>query len=431
MEGVFWVAETPEHRVRGRLDFDEGSVDLFDDELVSWLVTTQHDGYREMTPRLDNNIEYVIFGELDDGTEVSIHDGIRVPGRQEQGSVQCFRFLCGLRGGHVALDEQYVGAAVKFAGAWNRYIGNASWIGALNIPRFGDIEIAFNDGATFANVPNLSQLQVERFIIGPMRLLLSLLAGKRVDPIEILLVTAEGQAVSLLRPGPVVRQGTSPIVSLRFGLSGLQKWYLAIDKLTPVAAVVVKAITDSTLDVETRTFLLAASLEAIHRELHNELRMTAKEAQAIRRAAVAGVPDEAKDVVRMLLLGMEKLTFDERLQLSLGRLEPLTDDLAGSEVIEPEGGRQRWVQSVKAARNGVAHMKRTSPEDLRLFASQNYVLYESLRWVVTALLLSEVGVGVGDITAHFRVQSAYHLFRERAVVYLPEVYAVDGDAAQP
>jgi hypothetical protein len=50
------------------------------------------------------------------------------------------------------------------------------------------------------------------------------------------------------------------------------------------------------------------------------------------------------------------------------------------------------------------------------------VLYQSLSWALTAVLLLDVGVSLDDIAADFHLSSKYSAFRQDAIQLWPEIY---------
>jgi hypothetical protein len=134
-----------------------------------------------------------------------------------------------------------------------------------------------------------------------------------------------------------------------------------------------------------------------------------------------------------MLQNLGQLTYAERLDRLVARLgELLASEIAGLSLRHPGDtgedshagtGRDLWVQSVKDARNGFAHLARNSPDDLKRYAGKMYLLYESLRWMLTGVLLQHIGVSQQAVFDGFKQSSSYELFRERAVSSWPEIYA--------
>jgi hypothetical protein len=426
LDGMFWLSDSPSAQARGILSTENSSLEIFDQELVASQVVVRHEGYTETTQLSDNDVYYDIRGQLADGTQVSIHDALRGEGIAETGSAQSFQFTHTLVGREVGSDEPYQRAVLEFASKWERAIGHASWDGRLSIPKFGSVHIEC-DGASvaFNGLPDLTMSQIERFVTGPLRTLLTLLSGTEVTPIETRLYGGGDAAVIIIRDLSEDLSKGKGLISLgKLDLVRLDKWYEIIDKTMPAGTVVTDAFTSSDASIELRIMALAASLEGIHREIYRETRMSKKAADQIRHAAVVGVEAEFKAMVSQLLLGLSSFSYDERIHKLLDRLGHIANDLCGPLVGAEDKGRNRWVTAVKQTRNGVAHLKRTSPEDLDLYVSQMYTLYESLRFVTTAVLLNAVQVPLEDIENGIRWHPGYALFRGRARKYWADIYSV-------
>jgi hypothetical protein len=237
--------------------------------------------------------------------------------------------------------------------------------------------------------------------VTPLRALLMLLCRYQLSPEALILASVRERPITVLRSRrATTTQATgepAPRVMLsRIELPVLTGWYLS-DKVVPVTSLIAKAVVSSVYDVEVRTLILAASAEAIHRELYDEKTMTKAEARRIRKTAVAAVPENTRPRIQVLLRNLTDLTYVERLDRLIAMLDDsLAHGIAGSLLaVEDDSeqyplrrrGRAVWIDSVKSARNGFAHLRRTSPEDIRQHATQTYVLYESLRWMLTAVLL--------------------------------------------
>ncbi len=121
----------------------------------------------------------------------------------------------------------------------------------------------------------------------------------------------------------------------------------------------------------------------------------------------------------------------------MNRLGALGDDVAGCAESKlpapapsgsgrapaaPPTGRALWLEEVKDARNDFAHLNTRSPDDLRRYASESFVRYESLRWAVTAVLLLHVGLPLEQIRAGVHGMSSYRLFHRRARLHRPDIY---------
>jgi hypothetical protein len=439
LRGEFWLDSAPGNRLAGELDVDRGMLTVYGGELVDSVQTMQQGAVLVTRPvPVDANVEYLILGHREDGAEVTIPYAVRLGTRATQDSVeQDFTFLYALEGGHVTRMEQYIGATVDFGQPWRSWLPGASWAGEVDLPRHGSVELTCDhDGLRFGRLPSLTRFEIERSLVVPLRSLLIFLSHRdpqreklvlhRVTGPPVVTVKAQHGEEAAQRPfNPVVRLGA-------IDASRLSAWFRLADKIVPVATVVAKTITRPGFDVEMRILNLAASAEAIHRELYDEKLMTDAEAREIRRAAVSAAPDHARTWVRQRLLDLGDLTFSERLHRLVARLEGLGEEIAGR-ATEHEGntatgatptkGRDLWVRQVTRTRNGFAHPKRNSPEDITRYAMEMQVLYKSLSWALTAILLLDIGVSLDDIAADFRLSSRYNVFRQDAIQQWPEIYA--------
>jgi hypothetical protein len=341
-----------------------------------------------------------------------------------------------VNGYHVTASQPYYGASVTFGKPWGPWLEGSDLPGEIVIPNVGTIRLETGSVLRFSALPQLTQQDVERFLIGPLRALLMILAGRDANPAKLVLEIPDGRAVSVHRPPTALEEDGSrhfePVIRpAALGLAQLEAWFQLSDAVVPVATIIAKTLVRS-YDVEMKVMNLAASAEAIHRELYDVKTMTGSQARQARRAAVEAVPEEAKKRVSLLLIDLRSLTYGERLELLLERLHSLGDEVAGkvfdaqawSGTSAPEAARGRalWVQQVKSYRNNFAHLRRNSPQDTCGYAGRTFVLYESLRWTLTAVLLTHIGLPLPDVHAGLLHCSSYHLFRERAAELWPEIY---------
>jgi ApeA N-terminal domain 1 len=435
--GEFWLDSAPGNRLAGELDADGGMLTVYGGELVDSMQTVQQGMVSISQPvPFDANVGYLILGRRDDGPEVTIPFAVRLGTRHAADSVeQDFTFLYALEGGHVARMEQYVGATVDFGEPWRLWLPGASWTGVVDLPRNDTVELTWDDGLRFEGLPSLTHDEIERSLVVPLRSLLIFLSHRDPQPEKLVLHRATGQSAVTVKAQHgegAAQRPFNPVVSLRaIDASRLSAWFRLADQIVPVTTVVAKTITRAGYDVEMRILNLAASAEAIHRELYDEKLMTKEEARQIREAAVGAVPENAQQRVAQLLQQLRNLSYSERLHRILASLDGLGVEIAGRSS-DPRGdtatgttpmqGRDLWVQSVNGARNGFAHLRRNPPEDIERYAGQMHVLYQSLSWALTAVLLLDVGVSLDDIAADFHLSSKYSAFRQDAIQLWPEIY---------
>lgn len=424
MKGQFWLATNPEDVTSGDYRPDDGLLRL-DGELVECMeVVSRGPSHIERRPLGDENRSYRVFGALEDGSVLTLPDATRGQCKHGADVSQEFLFLLSLEGGQVAKDKTFVGATARYAG-----LDGLAWHGEIQTGD-GTLGIEAHDEVRFSRIPSFSVEQVERFAVGPLSTLLTLLTGKRVTPSALSLRDDAGGTI-------VVRRRHRDTLALlphllwlhpaQISTPMLGVWYQLSDRLIPLTSAVAKTIAGDDLDVEVRILTLSAAGEAIHRTLHDEKVMSKAEAAAIRRAAAAAVPENVRDRVQAMLGGLSEQSYGERLAWMASALGDLGDEVCGRAAPElaegdkllKECGRGYWLDAVKKARNGFAHQSRRSPEELRTYAGEMYTLYESLRWAVTGWLLLELGITVPQISDAFHRSSAYHLFRQRAGHYWP------------
>jgi hypothetical protein len=376
-----------------------------------------------------------MFGIVDDITLVSIPAAMR--GRCEhssRGTVQQFHLLVALAGHHVEDDETrlYASAVVALPPVWAAVLRFAPWRGSMRLPSGDAVQISMTDGSLRLDVPAMTRTDIDRQVIEPVRTLLMLLSGTADIPLDVHLVGADQAAMQVrvwraqMPPTPT-KHPELALALHHISLSNLEAWYHLTRQVSPLTSVVRGAITARNVNVEIKVLLLAAAAESFHRELHDERIMTKAEAKATRKAAVAAVPDSAKQRVETALAHIGEMTFSERLNRLLETIGTWANEVAGPSMVrEPNAperrGRDLWVRSVRDARNGSAHLLPHYADDVRKYTDELYVLFESLRWFMTALMMLHIGVPSSVVQSSVQGTSAYDLFRGRAVMHWPNIY---------
>lgn len=430
MQGQFWLADSPTKVVAGEYVADEGVLRIRGEEFVSCMVVVSSGrDYVERTWRDDRDASYRIHGKLADGTAVTLpfaHRGRCVHNRE---ILQEFMFLQALEGGHVGDDVAVSGAQATYAG-FDRW----AWTGPVEFfPGATGRLDGSGDQVRFTGLPDLRIEEVERFVLGPLNSLFTLLTAARTVPATLRVTTDAGTELLVRRRARDMAANPSSDLWLnpsQLGTASLQAWYALSNQLTPLPTALAKTIAAEGLDVEVRILTLAAAAEAIHRTLHDEKVMTKDQASRIRKAAVEAVPAEARARVEAMLGGLRDMSFGDRLLNLAGRLGLHGYEICGPEVFDVKTrqlskkvGRGAWLESLKQARNGFAHQSRRSPGQLRRYALEMQVLYETLRWATTAWLLLELDLPPDEIVAAMRRSSAYERFRLRLLDTWPEVVA--------
>jgi hypothetical protein len=428
--GVFWLTDEPQKKERGELDIESGSLLLTEGYLIETMeVVEQTPSSTSYSPRSFVGLELTLHGVLDGNIDITIpHATVG-----NTGETQELRFLQVLMGAHINETPSYQSATLHLGSPHRDWLAYPVFSGSLRVPSLGQVALTAGDGIEFSNLPNLTQAEVERLLVQPLLNFLSLVSGQMPDVQDFRLrpaIDGTGQVPvhSIRRKGShhdsaSNTSGSFPLFSIGLvDIEGLNAWYEVDSKLRPVCSIISKTIAIDTYDVESRVLNLAASAEAVHRELYDVKRMSQSQANEVKRTAVNAVPEEYQSLVRASLSGLRDMNFAERLHSLLDRIGDLATDIAGDPLSDAEAGRDLWVTTVKSYRNSFAHQKRNSPADLREYAGQSYVLYESLRWLLSTVLLRQVGLSPSDLREDLDRSSSYGLFRERAKLSWPSIY---------
>ncbi len=430
MRGDFWLADDPARRLQGEVDFAAGVLTVHGAELVD-CVESSHDPQKDLTtlePRGDMETRYLVHGETEDGTRVSVTEAVRGGCHHGAGS-QNFLFLVALLGGHVSSGEHYNAAVLTLPEALASWLAHAGETALV----LGDAEqahIRLSDDVRFIYSTGASLQWFERTLVNPLLALGTIVVGRRVSASQLEMSTLDGVKV-VVRRKETEPETTNPargwalVPFAAIGLDGLKRWYELTTSLNPLVMVVAKTLTQPS-DIEVKVLSLAASLEALHNKRHDKRALSRSDAKDIRTTASQAVKEEHRQRVYEALAQIGSMTFSERLQDLCSRLDGLGTALCGSEQdVAEQGGttrRQAWLKAIRNARNGFAHMLPDTPTDLAAYSARLYVLYESMRWLTTATLLVEVGVPVPAVERAFQRQSSYLLFRQRAPIHWPAIY---------
>lgn len=425
MQGTFWLASAPQKSVRGEIECDSMRLTLSDQFLVDPLLRTQlgSDLY-SFVPRNDHLERYLVHGRLDDGTELSLLQTIREDSLSEG---QSFTGLVAVRGQLVAMSDLYTGATFSYRDPWSRLVAGAAWNEDIEVPALGRTQLRTCAKGVVAEWQEPTTLaEIQRRLVDPVTSLMMLLTRQRPYLDELRIVHTSGNEVAVLRRAiaPAIQSAPQPVaMPNQVGAAGLERWLTLTSKLNPLPMVVAKSIVGPG-DVEPRVMALAACSEAFERMDHQNV-VSRKQASQLRKLASEAVPEEFRELIEAQLRQVGDPTFSERLEALLSRLGHFADQIAGPITSGVEQGRGRWLKLVKDSRNGAAHMLPAKPPitDIDEYSGRMVVLQESLGWMMTALLLLHCGMPLDKTVAGVTSPSAWQLSRDRAIAYLPEIYA--------
>ncbi|GGR75634.1 hypothetical protein GCM10010169_19640 [Micromonospora fulviviridis] len=208
------------------------------------------------------------------------------------------------------------------------------------------------------------------------------------------------------------------------GLKALATWTNRYDDLRPIPAIVAGVVGAEQHVLESELFELASAAEGLHRRLDKAEKtaaFTKAEARAVREAAAsaAGSNDELRRRVSSHLTHIRDVSYTERLGALL--------ELAGAAMPGLNDWEQAdWKERIRQARDGVAHQlpsyRNTDWEDRW---REETALLNSLRWILTTLLLLEAGVEPTALHARLSQHQRFVIFRQQAREWLPYAFVRD------
>jgi hypothetical protein len=249
--------------------------------------------------------------------------------------------------------------------------------------------------------------------VGPVNTLLSLAVDTDCPPVALQVAHAgEGPWLNVHHP-VLARPGTNrpPRHQLLYrehlGLPELAHWLAAASRLRPDPALVAGVRGGSERTVENQLLELATAAEGLHRRLFPDQRVfDAEDATRIRATIkqATDLPRQLKEIALNALSFLGQPSFARR----LGHLL----DLAAAALPGLIGDPRRWVRDITSSRNAFAHRLEAGQDlpDLRGWWDQR----ESLRWVLTVVLLLEAGVPADVVARRLQQHQPYRHFLRAA-----------------
>lgn len=268
---------------------------------------------------------------------------------------------------------------------------------------------------------------MDRRLLNPLSTVVTLAADADCMPLAVeVKVGAHEPWLSLRaeRPRPVAlrpRWAASMLVPLAvLGLEGAGAWLGEVERLTPVPPVVASARIGPRRSLEARVLELCTVAEGLDRRLRpGKLRPEAAAIALARDEALAGLGGHAPSVVKVLKDALQHAQEPSYRQ----RLKSLSERAAEA-VPGVTGRRAAWVSAVVDTRHEFAHQSRTGFLD-ESRVDRYVAVQESLRWLLTGVLLLETGMPASTLGARFQQHMPYQLFLEQAPDWLPAVYQQD------
>lgn len=250
--------------------------------------------------------------------------------------------------------------------------------------------------------------------VGPVSTLLSLALDTDCPPVALQVAHAgDGPWLDVHHPALVRTDVDRPpqhqlLHREHLGLPAIARWLAAGPDLRPLPALVAGVRAGSERTVENQLLELATAAEGLHRRLSGDQRVLPREDAKLIRTVIKRTPllhPALKDAALNALAFLGQPSYAHRLTDLLDRAGPAVPGLVG----DP----RRWVKDIKTSRNAFAHRLEAGRDlpDLRDWWNQR----ESLRWVLTAVLLLHAGVPAEILAGRLQQHEPYrHFWRAAA-----------------
>jgi hypothetical protein len=451
--GRFWLAHDEEHAVPGRLTLADGASPRLElDQAVTPSLREldrqqQPDGTVRRTLGFaedgPDHESLVVHGALDDGTLVTLIEAFTVgrtlkpfapDGGQDRQSLHA---QSALLGGHVGgRDEPYtqVRLQLRHLDDWAALPGFAletvdprqGWAtltfrgsgpspvslatgGRFELEQVPRIEFSAVHGGGIRRVlwlravdlPKMTADDLARRFVTPLASLLTLATGTDCPPMAIEIATGYDQPWlsmhhSGLREATIevlpTHQQLLPLAAL--GLDRVASWLGAVERLGPLPPVVAAAAAGPGRTLETQLLELTTVAEGLHRRLFADTGCLS--------------PEQAKAAQPAFAQRMEQLA-----------------DCVAAAIPGVTGQTNCWTRRVTDLRNEFAHRKYGFLEAGRV--PELLAIQQSLRWLLTGLLLLQTGLPPDELAAQIEDHQPYRLFREQAREWLPDVFPAPSD----
>jgi hypothetical protein len=471
--GRFWRPEQPEHSVGGWLDTTEGwpKADLAEaltppyretgriqQSDGSWMVTaepadddvepetfTVHGFVRGTEGKVtlvdaENHGRNMVLNVLQDRGSERLISRYAVIGEHIAGPEILYRrsrfrlrhldAWAQLRDGlSVEFAENGSHAAMRYTSSGPQSASTTTTPGTLTLdatlvlPQPSVVEVRFERRAFLvweSAGPGLTIDQLSARLLDPIRSLLTLAADDDCPVTSLHVQQDGGRWLRVVHPGlgapaDELRAGRDMLVTAPdLSLSSVVIWLDKVDQLSPVPQLVAgHVVREGGQVLEGQLLELAAAAEGLHRRLDpNAHVMTGDQAKRARSACLAVVDGEVRRSVSDRLGQFGEPTFRQRMAALGEHVREAIPDITGDTA--------RWTKAVAEARNGFAHLLNAKRETE---IEEYLVLRDSLRWLLTALLLLQAGASPETIAGRLQCQQDYQRFRRRASTRLPAIYA--------
>lgn len=374
---------------------------------------------------------YAILGEHVDGT-TALFTRVRVRIRHLDawanlpGFSRTADWAVGKKG--LAFDPPMVPPATLASGAQVTLEQETGWVG----PDAAGGRLERKVWVNVQGMPPATYREIGRTIIKPLANLLSLSVSTECPAVAVE-VSAGPDDPWLAVHSASLKPAADTIIPLprillplaETGLDGVAKWLDSVVPLGPLPSVVARAAGPRDDPLETQLLEMTTATEGLHRLLlPQRQRMTNEQASEARSKALDALKellDDVRDAVRSALQHLTDQSYPRRL--------PDLADHVGQAVPGVTGNTQQWKKRVTATRVNFAHALEHGFLDEDNVEEAMTVL-QSLRWLLTGLLLLQTGIDSATLGRHLDAHDRYQLFLEQARIWLPAVYETTEPPAQ-
>jgi hypothetical protein len=202
-------------------------------------------------------------------------------------------------------------------------------------------------------------------------------------------------------------------------LQGLAAWLAEAPELDVIPTLVAGQVGQSGPSIEVRILVLASAAEGYHRRIYpDDRQLTPSQLEQVKPAiqTLKGTLDApTRRAVYQAVAHVDELTFRERLLRLAEVAEETIPGLTGT--------TDAWTKVVAKHRNRYAHRLTVEEEEepTDLFFEMRGV-QQSLRWLLTVLLLAQAGVSGEAMATRVARNYEWGTFIEERVRHLPGVY---------
>lgn len=203
------------------------------------------------------------------------------------------------------------------------------------------------------------------------------------------------------------------------GLGILSQFLDVYAKVGPAIPITEDALSNEhQLTLDTMVLELTTVAEGLHRDLHPDReRMSKEDADRLRGLIAEALKDEEEPRYKQIVSGTVLNFLEEPNYKS--RLVDLANEVAEA-LPGLTGKTKKWAERVDDARNAFAHRKHGFIDDSKI--DEMYVVSQSLKWLFWGRILLEAGVPAAVIRERMENKQELRFFLDTARQALPEVY---------